>query len=149
MVERNTHCTADLKRLFSHPHVVPNLYDLSSSAKHKYRYSERLFCWLTKKTDISQNILFYVAQKKVSHTGRVAKGWNIYRNVLATFLKFLKYSKQSWKVSEMFRLFATLHTGVERYIIPRWTIPWIYWFKWLTILKQKYIERNTQNNLKL
>ncbi len=76
---------------FTHPHVVPNLYEFLSYAEHKRWYSEEF--WRTKQllipidfrsverntmestetincliTSIPQNILFYVKHKKETHT---------------------------------------------------------------------------------
>jgi len=69
---------------FTHPQVVPNLYEFLSLTEHKRRYFE---IWVTKQlistndfhsmevngvglvTDILQNIIFCIQQKKETHTG--------------------------------------------------------------------------------
>ncbi len=101
-----------------------------------------------KKKQTSQNILFYVAQKKVSRTGRVAKGWKISSN-------FPKVSEIFQKILESFRNFPPflqpyIQVWKEISFPGEISHEYINDLKYsLTILKQKYIERNPQNNLKL
>ncbi len=57
------------------PHVVPNLYKLSSSVEHKRRYFENASVFLSMVTNIFQNISFYVQQKKKSYRFGMTLGW--------------------------------------------------------------------------
>ncbi len=81
------HPNMKILSLLTHPQVVPNLYAFLSSAEHKRRYLEEcgqpnsfwspLTFIVSKSTGSSnylvastlQNILFYVQQKKETHTG--------------------------------------------------------------------------------
>jgi len=60
--------------LFTHPQVVPNLYEFLSSAENKIKYFEdtdfhRMENGNCLVTDILQNIFFCAQQKKEMYTG--------------------------------------------------------------------------------
>jgi len=56
------------KKSFTHPHVVPNLYEFLSSSEHKRRYFYEVDGYRKLVTNILQNI-FLIQQKKDTHTG--------------------------------------------------------------------------------